>query len=250
MKPTIRFVVLTALRDRLFVALFAFLAITYSIAAYLGGGAVAEAEQMTVVYAAGAARYVLVLGLSVFVAFNIERLFETREIEAILSRAISREAFVFSYWLGIGAAALLILVPAVAVIFVFELSFQGAFFWAASVFMETLVVVAFAVFCGMTMERAIPTIFATIGFYVLARLIGVFTGIASGTGAAGTNQVANPIMEAIGYLVPRLDLAGQTQWLVYGLENKAVFALIALQATIYIPLLLAATMFDLRKKNF
>jgi len=250
MKPTIHFIVVTALRDRLFVSILGLLGLTFAIAAYLGGGAVIETQAMTVVYIGGAARVILALGLIVFTAFHVERLYDTREIEAILSRAISREAFVFSYWLAMALIALLFLTPVAATIFFFGLSQPGALYWSASVFLESLIIVAFGLFCALTFERAIPTIFATMGFYALARLVGFLTGIAVHGSQAGLNSVANPIMEGIGYVAPRLDLVGQTRWLVYGPESFDVFVLIGLQAAIYVPLLLCASMFDLRRKHF
>src|SRR5581483_5864200 len=97
MKPTIRFVVLTALRDRLFVSLLGLLALVFCVSLYLGGGAVFEKNQMAITFAAGGARAALMLGLTVFVAFHVERIYDTREIEAILARSISRERFVVSY---------------------------------------------------------------------------------------------------------------------------------------------------------
>ncbi len=241
---------MTALRDRLFASLFVALALTLVIAAYLGSGALSEADRMTVVYAAGSARVVLTLGLTVFVSFHIERLYETRELEALLSRAISREAFIIAYWIGMAVVASIVLVPLAVVIFIFQLSIEGAAFWVTSVLLEGLVVMAFAIFCGVSMERAIPTIFATAGFYALARLVGFFTGIATQGTQSGINQVANPIMEYIGYLVPRLDLVGQTRWLIYGPEASWASLLIPAQMGVYIVLLLAAAVFDLRRKHF
>ena len=250
MKPTIRFVIVTALRDRLFVSLLGLLAVTFGIAIYRGGGALTEAQEMTVVYAAGSARVILVLGIIVFVAFHVERLYDTREIEAILSRSISRERFVLAYWVGLAVIAFLLAIPVFAVIAVFCLNQAGAIAWSISVFLETLVVLAFALFCALTMERAIPTIFATVGFYALARLISFFTGIAIHGTQLGLNRAANPVVEALSYVVPRLDLAGQTRWLVYGPESQLILGLIAAQAIVYVPLLLLAGMFDLRRKHF
>jgi len=250
MLPTIRFVVLTARRDKLFAALFGLLAVAIAAAAFLGGGAVTEQAEMTAVYVAGAARTILVLGLVVFVAFHIERLYDTREIEVILSRAYSREGFVASCWLGLAVVSLLLLAPVAAVVVTFSPSAIGAAYWSATVFAEYMVVLAFALFCALTMERAIPTIFATLGFYALARLSSFFLGMALHGKQGGINQVANPIYETIALLLPRLDLAGQTQWLVYGQIDNAVLGMIFVQAAVYSMLLLCAAMFDLRRKHF
>jgi hypothetical protein len=250
MLPTIRLVVITAIRDRLLPSLLIFLALTFGISAYLGSAAVAEAGPMALVYAAGGVRLVMVLGLTVFVAFHLERLYETREIEGILSRAIARETFVISYWLGMSAVMAMVLVPVVATLFLFGPSKLGAAIWSASVLFEVLIVVAFVIFCAASMERAIPSIFATMGFYALARSTGFFLSLAEHGKQGGLNQIANPIVETIGHLVPRLDLMGQTQWLVYGAQEGGRIPLLAVQSVVYVVLLLGATTFDLRRKHF
>ena len=136
MKPTVRFVVITALRDRLFASLIGVLVIAFAISAYLGAGAVAEAREMTVVYAAGTARAIVVLGLIVFTAFHVERLYDTREIEAVLSRAISRETFVLSYWMGLASIGFLFIVPVAALMLLLGLSGSGAVIWSLSIFVR------------------------------------------------------------------------------------------------------------------
>lgn len=250
MAPTVRFVLLTALRDRLFASLFIVLVMVLAVSFYLGSAAVAEGRQAGVVYAAGSARVLIALGLAVFVAFHVERLYESRDIEALLSRPITRGGFVVAYWAAICAVAVLTLMPLVAAIFLFKFSVAGAFWWSLTVMLECFVVIAFAIFCGMSFERAIPTIFTTVGFYALARLIGFFIGIAEGTAKVGVNSVANPIMEYLGYLLPRLDLAGQTEWLIYGVSAAAAPAVTAAQSAVYVVLLLSAAAFDLRRKHF
>lgn len=250
MKPTIRFVVITALRDRLFASLIGLLVIAFGVSAYLGSGAVMESREMMAVYAAGSARALVVLGLIVFTAFHVERLFDTREIEAVLSRAISREKFIFAYWAGLAFIGALFILPVAIATFFLGMSREGAVYWSLSVFFEMLIVTAFTLFAALTLERAIPTIFASAGFYGLARLIGFFVGIASNTDGGAINDAINPIIEMLFYMIPRLDLTGQTRWLVYGLEDKSIILLVALQVVIYVPLLLSAAMFDLRRKHF
>lgn len=250
MGPTIRFVVFTALRDRLFASLIAVSVVAFGIAVFLGSAAVVEAQEMMAVYAAGGVRVILAMGLTVFVAFHVERLHESREIEAILSRAISREKFVAAYWLGVTATAAIIIVPIVAFVAWISPSHLGALWWGATIAMECVIVVAFALFAALIMERAIPAIFATAGFYALARLIGFFLGIATQGRQLGANAVANPIFEGIAFAVPRLDLMAQTQWLVYGWDDSRIIGVLAVQTLIYVALLLAAACFDLRRKHF
>ena len=250
LNPTVRFVVITALRDRLFVSLLSLLAIAFGVSLYIGGGAVFEKSEMVVTFAAGAARAALVLGLTVFVAFHVERIYDTREIEAILARAISRSNFVLAYWAGLVSVAVLLALPVVLFVVVFHISAAGAVWWCLSLILEACIMVAFGVFAAITLERAIPTIFTTVGFYALSRMVSFVLGIATHGDQSGMNAVANPLFHAIAMFIPRLDLFCQTRWLVYGPDAGENLWLIPVQFAIYVPLLLAMTMFDLRRKQF
>lgn len=250
MIATLRFVILTALRDRLFAGLFTLVAVGFALAIYLGDAALVEKGQTTVVYAGGAARTILVLGLIVFQAFHIQRLYETREIEAVLSRAISRERFIVAYWAGFAVVAVLLAAPIIALVMLFQLSLEGAIWWAVSLLFESFIVVAFAVFAGITLEKAVPAVFATIGFYTLSRLMSFFLSISASTPADGVNSITVPLSDLMSLLVPRLDLFAQTRWLVYGPGAIDSMTVLIAQTALYVSLLLFAAMFDLRRKRF
>jgi hypothetical protein len=64
------------------------------------------------------------------------------------------------------------------------------------------------------------------------------------------NAVANPLFQTIALFIPRLDLFCQTRWLVYGPDVGEPAWIIPLQFAIYVPFLLAMTIFDLRRKQF
>ena len=142
----------------------------------------------------------------------------------------------------------------VVVIAIFRVDGAGALFWSVSVLLEAMVTVAFAVFAAMTLERAIPTVFASVGFYAFARLSGFFLGMATSdagfASSSGSFRIADYTLTAISYLVPRLDLFGQTQWLVYGGMTTEVMTIVVVQAVIYSLLLLAAAMFDFGRRAF
>ena len=63
-------------------------------------------------------------------------------------------------------------------------------------------------------------------------------------------RVVGRIMEAISIVVPRLDLFGQTSWLIYGVGGEIGFAVIALQGLVYAPLIIAAAVFDMQRWQF
>jgi hypothetical protein len=250
MRPTIRLVLLTAARDRLFVSAYGALAAALALSAYIGGWSVFEPAETAVVYAAGGVRIVLALGLAIFVAVHIERLYSTREIEAILSRAISRAQFVVAYLLAIGLVALALVVPVAALVALAAQSPQGAVYWVLSLLFEALIVVAFTMFAALTFERAIPSVFAAAVFYALARLVGLFTSLTELGRQGGINRIANPIADAIALAVPRLDLFCQTRWLIYGPLPQESLAIFVAQTAIFVPLLALAGIYDLRRKQF
>ncbi|MBF0393988.1 MAG: hypothetical protein HQL38_15020 [Alphaproteobacteria bacterium] len=252
MRATFRYVLLTALRDRLFAGLFAVGLLAVLTSSFLGDAALVERGELTTVFAAASVRVILVLGIVLFVGFHVQRLYESREIEAILSRPLSREGFVLSYWLGLAAVALLLAVPVLALVAGAAGRVDGAGFlwWSASVLLEVLIVVALALFCSLTLERAIPSALAALSFYTLARMMSFLTAIADRPGMDNElHPLVGWVVKAVSLFMPRLDLFGQTAWLVYGPD--AAFGLaVAGQAAIYVPLLLAAAMFDLRRKRF
>lgn len=249
MKPTVRLVLITALRDRLFVSLLGLEAVVLAAALFVGDSLFFEAQASALVFAAGAARVAVVLGVTIFVGFHIERLYDTREIEAILSRTISRGGFIASYWLGLVAVAAVFIFPVVCFLALFHMSGLGAVWWSVNLILESGIVLAFAMCVGVILERAIPTVFATAAFYALARLVSFLLGIVD-NGQIELGQLSNPVMEAVAMVIPRLDLFCQTNWLVYGLGPQDKFFIMPLQAALYVPLLLFMATFDLRRKDF
>jgi hypothetical protein len=250
MRAVIRLIVITALRDRLFSGLAGLVLLTFGLSLFLGSAALIEQREAGMVYAAGTSRLVVILGLVVFIAFQTQRLFESRELEAILSRSLSRPSFVFAYWAGFAVIATALVVPiAAAVLILYGLSSSSAA-WSVSLLLECFVVLAFAQFAALTLERATTTIFVTLAFYAFTRLIGFLLGIREATPDTGLNRYANPIFDGLGMVIPRLDLMTQSEWLVYGFQQVADVPLVLLQSLVFIMLALCASAFDLQRKEF
>jgi len=248
MAATIHWVFLTALRDRLFGGLFVMLALATGISMVLGSSALTERMEMAVSFAAGAGRLILVFGLTIFIAFHIQRMFETREVEAVLSRALSRLQFVFAYWLGFAVLGLFMSAIFAAIILSFSGISSGSLLWAATLMAESTIVVAMAIFAGLMLERATSTVLFTIGFYVFARLAGFFIGIRENI-AEGGSSIVNRILDGVILFIPRLDLFAQTRWLIYEpVANEAAYS--AVQALLFLCVILTAAMYDLSRKEF
>ena len=250
MKATVRLVLLTALRDRLFGGLFSLLALSTALSIFMGGASISEQLQLAVVFAAGSGRLILVLGLTIFAAFHIQALFETREVEAILARAISRPRFVLAYWFGFACLATMLAGSFGLVIAFIAGGSAGAFLWAATLVAECLVILGVVIFAGLMLERATVAVFFTLGFYALSRLMGFFVGIReSATDLTPANTAVKHVLDSVLLFIPRLDLFAQTHWIVYAPERMD-FLFPVFQSGLFLALVLGAAAFDLSRKQF
>src|SRR5690606_33353608 len=143
-----------------------------------------------------------------------------REVEFMLSRPVSRMAFLFSH-----AAAFIVIAFCAASAVVLPLLYAGApdlwglVHWGISLAVEYAVMAVTALFFAMVLSSAAGSALAALGFYVLARLIGTLLGIAAQAPEKPVLQMLGRVMEVISIAVPRLDLMAQTSWLVYGVEG-------------------------------
>lgn len=253
MLTNIRYILITALRDWLFIGLLASILFATAISATLGSTAFLEEREMTITFASGAARIILMTGLIVFVCFHIRNAFDTKEVDVILSRPISRSNLVIAYWLGFAFVALLLTIPVVTIIALIGVNDWAGFFgWALSLLLETFLVVALALFSALALRSAVTSVIACMGFYVLSRMMAFFV-ITSQSGMVGGDikfVMLKYTLMAISTIVPRLDFFAKSEWLVYGFNSNQDWVVFVLQAVVFLPLLLLASIADFRRKQF
>ena len=254
MSTTLRYLLLTAVRDRLFVALALLLLLVAAVAVFIGDGVVVEPGAARVAYAAAAARLVYVLGLILFVSYQVRRIYDNREIEVILSRPLSRTGFVLAYAAGFAlVAAALVPLPALIVWLAGRPPVDGLALWTLSLLCEGQIVTALALFFALILASPVTASLGAIGFYVFARTSGAVLGILGGTWVELDSLFdifAAWAFRIVATVIPRLDLFGQTSWLVYGVEGGAIDWAAAVQTVIYVPLLLAMAIYDFQRKQF
>lgn len=259
MIPITRYILLTALRDWLFIGVFAAIIMAVGVSFFLGSTAVVEQHQMSIAYAAGSARLTLIVGVVLFVCFHVRRSFDSKEVEVTLSRPLSRSLFVFSYFVGFSVLSVLLALPVILVVWMFTMpDMMGLFYWGASLILEAMLIAAFALVCSLMMQSAVPAVLACGAFYLLSRMMGFFMIMV--TNHAVTFQgsdwqgklyfVMSWIVKMIAVTLPRLDLYGKTGWLLYGAGAAKDMWLFPLQSLIYIPLLLGMAMWDFKRKQF
>ena len=249
--PLVSYVLLAALRDRLIPALLSMLIVAASLSFIIGSAAVVESGQFALVYASGTLRFVGVFGLVLFVVFHMRRSFENRDVDYLLSRPIGRTSFVVSH-----AAAFSVL--AIAMGIAVTLAVMGAtphsrypalMLWGTSVVAEYLIMVNVALFFSMVLTTATTGVLATLALYGLARIMGELLGILAKDISSHWMYELGRSVKVIGLIVPRLDLMGQTSWLIYG-DQTIGYGFIAVQVVVYIGLVLSATVVDLKRRQF
>lgn len=254
MLTNIRYVLITAIRDRLFVGLFLGVIGAALVSSFMGGTAMIEPEQMTLAFSAAAARFILVIGLIVFTCFHLRSAFDTKEVDVLLSRPISRVNLVISYWLGFAVVATVLVMATLAVILVVGiLDVNGFIIWSLSLLAEAWLVVAMSLFAAFTLRSAVGSVLATLGFYVLSRMMGFFIATSHSSLLFSDKTLDEGLrmaIELLAIVVPRMDLFTESNWLLYGIKQSHDAYLFAVQAGIFIPLLLTAAIIDFKRKQF
>ncbi len=257
MKSILKYILLSGTRDRLYLGLFISLIAAFSLSIFLGSTALVEEQQMTTAYIGGLSRGVLIIGTILFVCLNVNRAFENKEVEFILSKSISREQFIFSYLAGFFIAVFLITIPLIlAILLVTNANKLGLLMWSLSLFSELLIMICFALLSSLILKNSFSSIMASVGFYIISRLMGMFV-IAiklpeklSAQDFSLSGHSFGLALKFMSIIFPRLDLFGQSDWLNYGIKDYTNLKVILFQSLIYIPLMIFMAFHDFKKKQF
>lgn len=254
MLTNIRYVLLTAVRDRLFLGLLAGVLVAAYVSSVLGSTAMLEPEQMTLAFTAASSRVILMIGIIVFIAFHMRNAFDSKEIDVLLSRPISRTTLVLSYWVGFSVVAALLVLPTVALIgLIGALNQTGFLLWSVSLLLESWLVVSVALFASLTIRSGVGTVLASLATYTLSRMMGFFLATTSVGGIFREHSInigAKWLMEGVALFVPRLDFFAKSSWLIYGARSYEDLTLFLVQSGVFIPLLLIASVIDFKRKQF
>lgn len=254
MLTLIRYVLLTAMRDRLFVALPSVMFLTFIIASVLSHTSMIEEQAMHATFVAGTFRIILAIGTAVFVCFHVRQAFDAKEIDVMLSRPISRASLIISYWAAFSIVATLSTIIAIVLIFLSgPVTWEGFGIWVLSWLIELWIVVAISLFAAFTLRSAVISVIFTMTLYVLSRLMGYFLATVKSRLVFDTpilNELSSYSMKGLAIFVPRLDMFGKTVWLTQGITNSMEVLLFLGQGLVIIPLLLTLAIIDFYRRQF
>lgn len=250
--PLVKYVLTAALRDRLLASLIVLLLVGVSLSIFIGSGAVVEKNAFALVFAAGGLRFAGVMGLVLFVVFHVRRSFESKDVEFLLARPLGRTQFLLSFALAYIVLAAILGLAVGAALFVLGPQHLNPGFplWVASIIAENIIMVCAALFFSMILSSAAGAAMVSFAFYVLARMMGQILGILDHGPKIIGNEFLSAVMQAISMITPRLDLMGQTSWLIYGPDTGIAYGFVLLQALIFAAMVLIASLVDLLRRQF
>lgn len=247
----VSYVLSAAIKDKIFWLFVVLVGVVTSLSLFFGSSAMSEQDQFSVVFMAGSLRFTGILTLILFVIFYFRRSFENRDVDYLFSRPISRLQYLMAHFLAFVLLSLFVgIVTTIALGFLSDPMFSSAvFFWGVTYITELIVLSTVAMFFGIALSSAVTATLATIGFYVLARLIGDILGILQDGIAGSVMNILSHVMSFVSMLIPRLDMLGQSSWLVYGLADTDLTR-IFLQMIVFTCLILSAAYLDLKRRQF
>ena len=250
--PLIKYVITAAIRDRLIIGMCVLILCTIAMSIFMGSAAIIEQDQFMAVFSAGSIRILNVLGLVLFIVFFVRRSFESHDIEFMLSRPVGRIQLITSYAIGFSAIALIL--GALSGVCIIALSphlySDGHLLWMTSLIAENIIMACTALFFSMILTSAATGTFATLGFYVLARMMSQILGILDSSKYILYDDILGSIMQVISAVMPRLDLMAQTSWLVYGMPDDLNYAFVFAQGAAYSILIVSAGLIDMWRRQF
>jgi hypothetical protein len=221
-----------------------------SLAGFVSQVAITESLQLQASLVAAVLRVSAVFLVATHVVTSAARESADKGVELALSLPLSRSAFYLGKLAGHAAVG-----AAIATVFALPLLIwspaSAILAWWISLAFECLLAAALGMFFVFTLANAVPALCAVAAFYLLGRAISALQLIAA-TPLAGEGplaQLARWGMDGVALMMPRLDEATRTDWIVYGAPGAAELAGVLLWLSLYAALACAAGMIDFHRRN-
>jgi hypothetical protein len=220
-----------------------------ALAAFLSQVAVTESLSLQAALVAALLRAGAVFLIAAQVAGSTLREINDKALELMLSLPVSRPAQYLGRLAGFAACS-----AALAALFSLPLLLWAPPSWVAlwglSLALEGTLVAAAALFFAMALAQLVPAIAAVAGLYLLARSMAAVQAIAAQpAGDSLAHDIARWGVDAVAFLLPRLDAVTRTEWLLYGPPAPGAYLTALAGLAVYLALLAAAGLFDFYRRN-
>jgi ABC-type transport system involved in multi-copper enzyme maturation permease subunit len=220
------------------------------LAAFLSRVAIAEASALQVSAAGALLRAGAVFLIAAHVVASVSREANDKGLELALASPVSRSAYFLGKLAGFSCAGAVLATFFAMPLLIWAKPVDLAAWWLSLV-AEAGLVAAAALFFASAMAQAVAALAATAGLYLLGRSISAIQAIASAPQAADSFPAvaARWFVDLLALLLPRLDVATRSDWLLYGAPEAGIFVQALLGLGIYFLLLAAAGLFDFSRRN-
>jgi|SRR5688572_18129959 len=221
-----------------------------ALAAFVSQLALTESRELQAALVAAVLRACAVFLVAAHVAASTLREMNDKTLEFLLSLPLSRASQYGGRLLGFAAAAAL-LAAAFALPLLAWATPAAVAAWGLSLALECALVAAAALFFAMSLGQLVPAIAVTAALYLLGRSMSAIQAIAAGplTEPSLAATIARYAVDAVALVMPSLDQATRTEWLLYGTPAPGAYAGALLGLALYGALLAAAGLFDFHRKS-
>ncbi|WP_424191990.1 ABC transporter permease [Ampullimonas aquatilis] len=244
------YTILEGLRNRILWLVGLILLCGIGLTVFLGELAITEQREMQVALLAVFLRFSLAFLVATFVVTSMVREFNDKSIDLLLALPISRSVYLLGKLAGFTFLAVL---PSLAcgVLTLLLSSWQQSALWSITLGFELWLVAGFSLLCAFTFNQTMTALSTSMAFYLLGRSISVIHLIGHGTNGSQSllQRFIAFFIDIISTVMPHLDQFARTEWLVYRNGTLDMILPLFLQASIYLTLLSAASLFDLHRRN-
>jgi hypothetical protein len=220
------------------------------LSAFLSQVAIAEAAALQASVAGALLRAGAVFLIAAHVVASVSREANDKGLELALALPVSRPAYFIGKLAGFSCAGAMLATFFALPLLAWSRPAELAAWWL-SLAAETGLVAAAALFFASAMAQSVSALAATAGLYLLGRSMTAIQAIASApqAGDSWPSVAARWFVDALALLLPRLDAATRSDWLVYGAPDARAFATAMFGLGLYFLLLAAAGLFDFSRRN-
>jgi hypothetical protein len=221
------------------------------IAGFISQVALTENSNLQTGVLAACFRMIVVFLSATFVVTSMVRESSDKGLELMLSLPISRTTYYLGKLAGFAACGAL-LGAMVSFFMLFWSAPLSVAAWGTSLALEASLVCAISLFFVVALGQTVPAIAGVAGLYLLGRAISAVQAISVSPLAPDDGflrQVATHGVNVVALLLPPLDRATQTEWLLYAPPSIGDLAGVAGMLCAYGALIVTAGLFDFHRRS-
>lgn len=221
------------------------------LAGFLSQLALTESAALQASVLAAFFRLCAIFMITTFVVTSMVREANDKGIELLLSLPISRTQYFIGKLAGFVASGGAICIAFSAVLLAWSPPL-GVAAWLVSLLFEVSLMAAVSLFFVLALTQLVPALAASAGVYLLGRVVASVQAISSGPllgESSYVQRLASWGIDAVALLLPPLDQATQTRWVIYGPPPAAEYLPLLGAMLLYGILVSVAALFDLHRRN-